>query len=327
MSENPYSFIEETRPLIEEVTSLSKLKSRWITIVVIITQIFTIVWNSVKPPKELFPTVAILIIIFSSITLLAIQEYRYSRKTRYAEALVFIHSIVHRLRDTFNILNKFDSSNPEIRKQSNNIIFKEAEKIVTSFATAFSLITSVRCRACIKLIRLDETQKDYASLSKDEKERILYVETWTRDVDSNLFSPAGEEPKHWIYSNTDFKQLFDAQNPATNKYFLENNLPKKHNYQNTSFKLYGEPNEKWTLPYKSTIVWPIRRITSKYERDEEQFTDKQDVLGYLCIDSDARNVFNDRYDIHVGAIVADSLFVFLRRYFLWLQIKKGEGIK
>lgn len=328
MSDNPNSFIEEARTLTENVKNLYQFKSKWPQFTSIVITISLMVWNGFKLQEKLHTTIVVLVLSFSFLALLAFQEYRYSRKAKYAESLSYIHSIVHRLRNNFHIINKIDSSSEETRKLLNRKVFEEVEKVVTSFAVAFSLITSAKCRACIKLIRIDETHKDYHKLSNEEKEKVLYVETWTRDIDSQPFQP-DEEPRHWIYANTDFYQLFNVRDPRINKYFFANNLPKMCNYNNTSFKSYGDPNEKkWALPYKSTMVWPIRRITShEDDREEGQLGDKQDVLGYLCIDCNSRNVFNERYDTELGAIIADSLFVFLRRYNMVTTKKREERIK
>lgn len=325
MSENPISHLsEETKHILENVESV--YKRFWITIFIVTLQIFAVVTTLFKNQTDLLKTIEFLTILVISLGLLAWQECRYARKTKYAEGLFYIHSVVHRLRDSFVLFNNYSASDTGSRTLINKEIFDEVTKAITTFANAFSLIKSVKCRACIKLIRIDETPKKYELLTKEEREKILYVETWIRDSDSEI-NAHSDEPKHWICGNTDFYRLFSAKNPKTNNYFIENNLPKRHNYKNTSFQMYGEPDGKWTLPYKSTIVWPIRRMTLRENHDSEQLSDNQDVLGYLCIDSNVKDIFNDSYDIHFGAIVADSLFVFLRRYFVWLEVKKGEGIR
>ncbi|MFO0794136.1 MAG: hypothetical protein U0586_08720 [Candidatus Brocadiaceae bacterium] len=325
MSDKYQSLIEGVKTLTGDAKSLFELKSKWLTVVIIILQLFAVVWNVIKPPKEIFPNVLILILLFALLGLLATQEYRYSRKAKYAEALFFIHSIVHRLRDNFHTLNKISNSSEDAESILKRKVFEEAEKVITSFANAFNLITGTRCRACIKLINNAEPSKKYSELSKEEKERVLYVETWVRDIDTKLLETK-EEPMHWLCGNTDFSELFSAKNPTINNSFFENNLPKRRNYLNTSFELYTEPNGRWKLPYKSTIVWPIRKITSdQYDREEGQFTEKQDILGYLCIDSKARKIFNKSYDVNFGAIVADSIFIFLRRYYMVLNKKRKEN--
>jgi len=64
------------------------------------------------------------------------------------------------------------------------------------------------------------------------------------------------------------------------------------------------------------------------ERDAhggEGFHQKQDIIGYLCIDTNSRNVFRERYDMHLGGIVADALFIFLKNYYDFLVLKGGTN--
>ena len=91
------------------------------------------------------------------------------------------------------------------------------------------------------------------------------------------------------------------------RFFLCNNLPNRANYENTSFQIYGEIDpelnpeerfEKWTLPYKSTLVVPILPYGLW---DEELF-------GYLCIDSADINYFDKDMDVKISHTVADSIY-------------------
>jgi len=55
------------------------------------------------------------------------------------------------------------------------------------------------------------------------------------------------------------------------------------------------------------MVWPIRRMQTNDGALEP------DVLGFLCVDSGARGVFNRRYDFEIGAAFADVLYVYILR--------------
>lgn len=111
-----------------------------------------------------------------------------------------------------------------------------------------------------------------------------------------------------------------AQEPQTVRFFIDGNLQENHLYESTSFDLY-EPQEwngrkwaVWTLPYRSTMVWPIRKITGPEEKREGQLFHKQDLLGFLCVDSYARKVFDPRYDFDFGALVADNFYMLFGAY-------------
>ena len=55
------------------------------------------------------------------------------------------------------------------------------------------------------------------------------------------------------------------------------------------------PIQKWT---------PDQRV-----RQVAQFPEGRDVLGFLCIDSPSRGVFSERYDVALGAAIADALYI------------------
>ncbi|WP_041286424.1 hypothetical protein [Desulfomonile tiedjei] len=55
--------------------------------------------------------------------------------------------------------------------------------------------------------------------------------------------------------------------------------------------------------YRSTIVWPIRKILEGGDHD---------TWGFLCIDSIRPHVFVIDSDFPIGAAVADTLYVLLK---------------
>ena len=80
------------------------------------------------------------------------------------------------------------------------------------------------------------------------------------------------------------------------------------------------------LPYRSTIVWPIRKLVYPQDgEDGNRLNHEQDIIGYLCVDSARQKVFRNDYDTQLGAIVADSVFIFLKRYHEYLQNAAGNS--
>ena len=98
---------------------------------------------------------------------------------------------------------------------------------------------------------------------------------------------------HPIKHNTDFNDLY--QNPSQ-KWFFGNHLPAMARYSNTS--------PDWRTKYRSTVVWPIRRLTNNPQGNPS-------LLGFLCVDSLRTKAFSEEYDYPLGAIVADALYPFL----------------
>lgn len=220
------------------------------------------------------------------------QEYRYSRKARYAEA-------------STNFQNIFLQCIEDIDQTiSNDNILSRLQVICDQMTIAFNMITATKCCTCVKILNqsLDEINKDNPSIE---------VATLVRDISSRK---ARTTPKgivtHWLNANTDFYEIFKNIEAPSGKAFFENNLPKKQNYENTSFETYGRPPEikfplfkstladlTWTLPYKSTIVAPI-------------YSEKapEPLVGFLCVDSSSRGVFHRRYDRDIVCSIATGLY-------------------
>ena len=61
-------------------------------------------------------------------------------------------------------------------------------------------------------------------------------------------------------------------------------------------------NSEWPLPYRSTLTCAIRHhaILGLLEQPE--------AVGFLCVDSESRNVFEKRWDVELCFSIADALF-------------------
>ena len=46
----------------------------------------------------------------------------------------------------------------------------------------------------------------------------------------------------------------------------------------------------------------------------EKPNEQKEVVGYLCVDSPAAGVFDKRYDISLGLMIADILFILLSKF-------------
>jgi hypothetical protein len=236
--------------------------------------------------------IAVYILVFLSVLwiLLIVQEYRYARKSSYAESLRHIHAVVHFLRDTAEEV----SSMPEAELR------RSLERALGDFAMAFTLVTRTSCRACIKVLSVTpRAPADWDT--QPEPIRYLVVRTFARDL--TTASEPHTETADWVTENTDFFEVFDK---PEQRCFFENDLKKRHSrglYRNSHLPLgYDNRRDLWPLPYRSTIVWPIRLL-----RPET----KPEVLGFLCIDSRSRRVFVRRYDFDLGALVADGLYMYM----------------
>lgn len=120
--------------------------------------------------------------------------------------------------------------------------------------------------------------------------------TLCRDEDSlSSRNSNGKKVKHNIFSNSCFNHILDNIGKPKGKYYLNNNLPGDTSYRSTTFEIYGklpddcidekERTKKWTLPFMSEIVVPITPMI-------ENNHNKNEMIGYLCVDCLEKNVFN-----------------------------------
>src|SRR5207249_8901276 len=142
-----------------------------------------------------------------------------------------------------------------------------------------------------------------STLPPRERPRYLLVRTYARDS----INATAKEPEQadFLNENTDLCELF--ANPHQ-RCFFENDLPKLHakgGYRNSH--LPTQPFDEWPLPYRSAIVWPIRRLGV-----ESQLHPEHELLGFLCVDSASTRVFVHRYDFEIGALIADALYMYMK---------------
>jgi len=300
-----------------DTLNLGRVKRYPVEILSFIASIVTIVTFLVMtlraPRPEFWYVLVLLAYVAVAVTLLIVQSVRYARKARYAEAIRAFHPIAHIMRDAQYHVKDMGESDFKIT----------LEKVLSAFAVATAILTGTKTRACVKLLRVDGgvdrlLEVDDTSRRSD----LIYADLYVRDGHSVWPSKHYTEyplDKDRLSKNSAFCSLLrgDAD------YYFENNIPrayKSHRYESSSFTTYcqgqtGRPG--WVLPYRSTILWPIRKLVleDQGEVHRERLIDKHDLLGFLCIDSPSRNVWTSRYDGQIGAAVADFLYAFMDLWF------------
>ncbi|MCC6365064.1 MAG: hypothetical protein IT165_16240 [Bryobacterales bacterium] len=244
------------------------------------------------------------------------QEYRYSRRARYAEILASVTQVFMAL----------SAKNPE-QMQNLEEVTNVCRIIVNRLGRIFSLLTGTSCSVCIKVIVVGEGDRpQVATLCRDDTS--LHRETGRSPTEA-WFSTLEDSDavQHWISENTDFKEVFRRAGTPQLVY-MSNDLPNEPFYANTSFKIYGEPirtsirllrSLMRPLPYRSTIVAPIgaRDKIGRYL-----------LSGYLCVDSSSRYVFSRRYDIPLMSAAGEGLHGLLQQYLeLADDLIAGEGLE
>jgi hypothetical protein len=221
---------------------------------------------------------------------------------RYAQSTYFVHYINHIIRDQIAAIEAGKSAKiPEV-------LLKD---IVDAVANCFSILVGKRCRCCIQEIKSNSD-----------------VVTVVRDSITSTQSANTDSKPHNIEDNTDYSNIWYGRNGCP-RYFISTDLEKLWSagkYRNSSFQVYGEPEtisflgftfvKKWTLPYKATIVWPIRYMPEAAKWPVQDLgslpSEKRPfVWGFLCIDCRSRNTFDFIYSPELGAAFADAIFTLL----------------
>ena len=261
-------------------------------------------WGRWKGPATADGRFALAILSgFAGILLLALtaQEFRYGRKSRYAEILRDLGKVAHDL--------ELVVADPQRGAADVQAVCK---RVVDRLASIFSMASATKCAVCIKVLEGDPS----AALEKVLRPK---VKTLARDDSSEERDRRAAHVHHWVDQSTAFEEA------ATSGYFISNYLPRLWSYKNSSFQAFGDPRNvnlplvsalvrdlTWTLPYKSTIVVAIRPQAPDAEHR---------LAGYLCLDSRSRGAFSSRYDVDIMVGVADCLYPLVQRYceLAWAQ--------
>lgn len=228
------------------------------------------------------------------------------RNAGYPYAFVGMHSAIHVLRDELATTAEWNR----------NRLTEVMARVLTSFSSAFTTILGSPCRSCIKVIRIEPPQgRELKSLSHSECLEYSYARTLSRDQITagqigHQDRTATEAP---IQGNTAFRFLFED---CRRRFFPGNNLPrmmKQGQYANTSVHKYcAQGDHDWSLPYRSTLVWPIRMKLA--EAPGSGIAERQNLLGFLCVDAVVTDRFRPEIDFEIGALLADALYSFLVQF-------------
>jgi hypothetical protein len=153
---------------------------------------------------------------------------------------------------------------------------RHLRRSLSGVADVYGSLTGVKCRLCIKGMQGQEGDN---------------VEEWIKTFLRDSGVETDDKP-HSVKENTDFQAII-WENES---YWFSNDLMKlaeNGKYTNSSLD--------WPSKYLSTIVWPIRS------------TGPEGIIGFLCLDSLATNVFIEERDVHIGFAFVDLLSMTLDR--------------
>lgn len=256
-------------------------------------------------------------ITIMALAVLARKEKQLGRHSKYVETLHYQEEASELLRDLRIYLRRFGHGqaepSPEVLARSRAMI----EEVLTIYAHIFSILTSTRCRTCVKMVNVTRFSKTRMPTPDD-----LLVYTLARDASSQK-----EEQNHdkdrlaqgedKLAENSDFLSLFDPES-RDNRFFLSNNLANESGYRTSSWdyrmkiaskRKTGGRYDEWPLWYRSTIVWPVRRA-----RHDALGISDPICIGFVTVDSRLTEVFSATEHAPIGQILANALYPILDQY-------------
>lgn len=211
---------------------------------------------------------------------------RESKESRYGRALENLHMAHHTLRDA--AYSRYIARAPEADWKL------LVEQSLGKFARSFSIASGASCHVTVKIVTDTKNALGAAIWSADE----LEVDTYCRSV-ARPFQVRPNVQRNTIGHNTDFRYLFNAE--ANNRCWFHNDLLTLENYDNPH---WPESPSVRNVPYRSTMVWPIRKVLR-----EGGAADPNDyyIHGFLTVDSSEPHIFVYERHFHLGAGFADHL--------------------
>lgn len=174
-----------------------------------------------------------------------------------------------------------EATHRRVHDGSNDAFVAELRTALLHLAAAYGAATGASCVVTVKVMTYAEAHDRWGPAA----------ETVCRSAERNV--PPGID---WVEDNTDFVEIAEDGRP----FFLCNDLPRariERNYRNSRFTDAVVLENAY--PYRSTIVWPVRPLATRGERD---------VIGFVCVDSHKTNVFDAPRDLTFGATFAASLY-------------------
>lgn len=207
---------------------------------------------------------------------------------------VFVDSIygnaIIQLKDAYAEINRLKRINTGDKKE----IMEAITTMCNLLKVVFDKKTRSECSISIKVPILDcpiSPDSELKNICRDYKHKLI------RDTDIY------KSQKHTVIGNTAFQVIVSnvLKSERAQFFYLNNNIKKTKHYHNTSKPAY--PDGK--LPYKSELVFPIIPLLPLNTKATEE---KIQIWGFLCIDSNRKNSFNNRYDVAIVEGVADVIF-------------------
>jgi hypothetical protein len=269
--------------------------------------------------REWALSLTLCLIAITCLFVLGYREFYRLGRIRLARTLPYLDALSTSLRDLRSYLNLHSARIRTGQPLQEDVLERSREMlsdILSKEASIFTTMTATSCRACVKLI-------DVVQPSGSEKltPNDIFVFALARDSSAAMANRThdkkrADEKFDRLAENSDFLKLYD-ENVDDPGFFLSNDLIAEEDYETSSIKYWNNYGQSairstkvpWKLPYQSAIVWPIRQDPRPSLGINEYRT-----IGFLAVDSHAKNAFSRELHVPIGAILANALFPILEIY-------------
>jgi hypothetical protein len=218
------------------------------------------------------------IILFFIINVIQLLHFHY-RESIYGDAIIL-------LRDSFSKVHSLR----KCEEIGDNEFTETMVVFCNNLKNIFEKKTKSKCSVSIKVPTKGSIneQSSVRNLCRDS------IATKTRDTD--LY----RKVNHTIIGNTPYQKIVNniLKGNKEKLHYLNNDINANGDYENTSREAY----ENGILPYSSELVYPLLPFT--WDRK----TNNYDCIGFICVDCETKNSFDDKYDVGIISGVADGIY-------------------
>ena len=223
--------------------------------------------------------VFLFILRFSIFSLKNIFKYLHSiyKESKYGDAIIL-------LKEGFSRIHSLRNKDTEITDEEfmNTLIY-----FCNKLQKLFSNKSFCDCSVSIKV-------PVQGRVTAETSVRNLCRDTEHEERDTDKY----KNTNHTIIGNTAFIKVLNnvLRKNKNGNYYINNNIKSTKDYENTSREVY----KNGELPYNSELVVPL--LPSYLDNDENG------LLGFLCVDCEQSDRFDEKYDPALLEGVVDGIY-------------------
>lgn len=221
----------------------------------------------------------------------ALSSFVNGEKARYAPIVTHVHSAMHSLRNLRVLMqsNQFESD-----ADAERLLRIELTRVLDSLRSSFEIVTGTAIECRVELVKRPVQSTDLQQLGSYALVRDSVSAARRGHMDEDT-----EVRPHPVVASTPYMALLHGENGS---YYFCGDVFAQQDFGCEYFKRF--PSD---LRPRSMIVWPIRYRYRPTPGVKSELR-RQEIVGFLHVESSSRGAFNRRYDVELGAVFADSLF-------------------